>query len=92
MRRATTTAHAAGIARFLFFEVRALAEDKRFELLRVSPTRFPSVRPRPLGESSAGQLTGYRDPCRTLFVAAGGKRGSAANEPRAGVRSTAEAG
>src|SRR5215469_10513027 len=22
------------------------------------PTRFPSVRPRPLGESSAGQLTG----------------------------------
>src|SRR5437764_4303768 len=24
------------------------------------PTRFPSVRPRPLGESSAGQLTGRR--------------------------------
>src|SRR5689334_18512325 len=26
------------------------------------PTRFPSVRPRPLGESSAGQLTGAADP------------------------------
>src|SRR5215471_8149186 len=25
------------------------------------PTRFPSVRPRPLGESSAGQLTGAAD-------------------------------
>src|SRR5690348_5209478 len=25
------------------------------------PTRFPSVRPRPLGESSAGQLTGATD-------------------------------
>jgi hypothetical protein len=24
------------------------------------PTRFPSVRPRPLGESSAGKLTGER--------------------------------
>ena len=29
------------------------------------PTRFPSVRPRPLGESSAGQSTGPRDPLLT---------------------------
>src|SRR5690606_2961418 len=34
------------------------AEDTRFELVRVvNPTRFPSVRPRPLGESSAGKDT-----------------------------------
>jgi DNA-binding MarR family transcriptional regulator len=35
-----------------------LAEDTRFELVRgVTPTRFPSVRPRPLGESSANKDT-----------------------------------
>src|SRR5580700_8306187 len=50
---------------FLSFLVKTLAEDKRFELLRVSPTRFPSVRPRPLGESSAGQLTGKSGAPRT---------------------------
>ncbi len=46
--------YTAAVDRLLFTLVSPLAEDKRFELLRVSPTRFPSVRPRPLGESSAG--------------------------------------
>jgi hypothetical protein len=41
LRRATPPTHPVGLARFLSPEVRALAEDKRFELLRVSPTRFP---------------------------------------------------
>jgi hypothetical protein len=40
-QRATPPPHAASVARFLSSLVRALAEDKRFELLRVSPTRFP---------------------------------------------------
>jgi hypothetical protein len=54
LRRAAPMTKTSGTARFLFLQLRALAEDKRFELLRVSPTRFPSVRPRPLGESSVG--------------------------------------
>ena len=41
MRRATPTGYPAGIVRFLLSQLNALAEDKRFELLRVSPTRFP---------------------------------------------------
>jgi hypothetical protein len=41
MGRATSPTHTAGIARFLSSLVRSLAEDKRLELLRVSPTRFP---------------------------------------------------
>jgi len=41
MRRATSPTHPAAVARFLFTQLRTLAEDKRFELLRVSPTRFP---------------------------------------------------
>jgi hypothetical protein len=43
LRRATPPTRAAGIARFLFPQLKTLAEDKRFELLRVSPTRFPSL-------------------------------------------------
>ena len=35
-----------------------VAEDTRFELVRaVNPTRFPSERHRPLGESSARKIT-----------------------------------
>jgi hypothetical protein len=41
LRRTTPPTHKAGIARFLFTQLNQLAEDKRFELLRVSPTRFP---------------------------------------------------
>jgi hypothetical protein len=37
LRRATPTTHAAGIDRFLFPQLNHLAEDKRFELLRVLP-------------------------------------------------------
>ena len=38
---------------------RRVAEDRGFEPLRaVNPTRFPSERHRPLGESSAGEATG----------------------------------
>src|SRR3954452_24670504 len=38
------------------------AEDRGFEPLRaVNPTRFPSERHRPLGESSAGEVTGRGD-------------------------------
>ena len=34
------------------------AEDRGFEPLRaINPTRFPSERHRPLGESSAGEIT-----------------------------------
>ncbi len=45
-------------ARLLVSPVQAGAEDTRFELVRgCSPTRFPSVRPRPLGESSAANNT-----------------------------------
>jgi hypothetical protein len=67
MRRTAPAIKTPSTARFLFPQVRALAEDKRFELLRVSPTRFPSVRPRPLGESSVGQLTGKSGaPCTAV--------------------------
>ena len=42
-----------------------LAEDRGFEPLRaVNPTRFPSERHRPLGESSAGESTGPGRPYR----------------------------
>jgi hypothetical protein len=37
----------------------SVAEDRGFEPLRaINPTRFPSERHRPLGESSAGEATG----------------------------------
>jgi hypothetical protein len=41
LKRTTPPTHTASIARFLSSQVNPLAEDKRFELLRVSPTRFP---------------------------------------------------
>ncbi len=41
--------------------LRQMAEDRGFEPLRaVNPTRFPSERHRPLGESSAEEATGRR--------------------------------
>ena len=41
------------------FPLVSVAEDRGFEPLRaVNPTRFPSERHRPLGESSAGEATG----------------------------------
>jgi hypothetical protein len=43
LRRVIPPTHTAGIACFLFAQLNQLAEDKRFELLRVSPTRFPSL-------------------------------------------------
>ncbi len=42
-----------------------MAEDRGFEPLRaVNPTRIPSVRHRPLGESSVGNYTGSRAAAR----------------------------
>ena len=41
LRRAISPTHTAGLARLLFTQLNRLAEDKRFELLSVSPTRFP---------------------------------------------------
>ena len=39
------------------FPLVSVAEDRGFEPLRaINPTRFPSERHRPLGESSAGRL------------------------------------
>src|SRR5689334_19018574 len=46
------------------FPLVSVAEDRGFEPLRaINPTRFPSERHRPLGESSAGEGTG-RTSCR----------------------------
>jgi hypothetical protein len=52
------------------------AEDRGFEPLRVvNPTRFPIVRPRPLGESSAGQDTQPRETAGALGSRASRRRG-----------------
>jgi hypothetical protein len=69
LRRATPTIHPAGIARFLSSQIRALAEDKRFELLRVSPTRFPSLL-LAVQRRSGMSVTWYYETGRTLPAAA----------------------
>ena len=59
----------ADLIRTAFPQVRAclrLAEDAGFEPARaVNPTRFPSERHRPLGESSARKVTGIGKRGRT---------------------------
>ncbi len=59
-----------GVCRF------RVAEDRGFEPLRaVNPTRFPSERHRPLGESSAGEATGSPRPPRNRSRTGGGGPG-----------------
>src|SRR4029450_12955538 len=50
------------------FPLLTRAEDAGFEPARaINPTRFPSVRHRPLGESSAPKVPGYDKPGRTAY-------------------------
>ena len=64
-----------------------MAEDRGFEPLRaVNPTRFPSERHRPLGESSAEEATGRRRAGEIAAVVWPRQRSSACWGTRPGVR------